>query len=931
MNASNRERPHSNLVQSSRRSLLSESESDVGSLLSGLSKARKIPDRRKLSRKDSGTGGSRSAPKYSSNRVSKSRRTKDISTLKQKNEIYKKEVVKIIKLQAFARGYIVRFAYKSRMTMEKTKRRFFAIQLQAYTRGFLQRERYRKMTGKEKMKRKLAPPKIRKTLRAGLGSPPETVVSRSKALSTIAQTSKVVGPLMDDDSERSEISFRSEAGSVMSNLSRLSQARRIPDRRKKGNGAGANVVSLQAMESSNSHGRRVRRSSTNTADELGDGESQVGSVTSNISRLSQARRLPDRRPIWGGKEQKVVSLQGMDCVHSNPWNGRQISMNTADELGDSGSVVDSVTSNLSRLSQARRIPDRRRKVEEEEGKLFSLQGMERLSSNARSRRRASVNTADEFVDSESLVGSVMSNLSRLSQARRIPNRRRKAEEKEGKRINLQGMERLDPQPLGGRRLSMNTSDDLGDSESQVGSVVSNISRLSQARRVPDRRRKGDEKEGRVINLQGMDSLNTNAQRGRKSFVNIEDQLGDSGSVVDSIMSNLSQLSHARKVPDRRRKGARKVAKEMKGAKEVHQAKAVKIQAIARGYMQRFRYRSMLALENTKRKYASISIQACIRGYLQRQNGPEVSRTHVAPKRELPPTSSREHCEKRRKSRHSKKETNVHGRSNKDNRLRDTNTPHKTIRKPLRHTSDSGGGDTMPPRHLTIRKPRRQTSNVEEQSHGVPVKELTIRKPRRQQSHSDCSNGAPPNQVTVSKMNSGGTKSRNHSNANTSPPRKIMLRVKRDKRPDVPVDLLDKSEESLEPEKGRMERFASQNNAPERMGESESDVGSLMSGLSQARKVPDRRLKRQLPSSRNPDGDEKINSEKQVERVESATKIQALGRGYSVRFAYQSRLILENTKKKFFAIQIQAVARGYIVRSRRLGWMAVHVGVVQSRS
>lgn len=919
MNAPHRERPHSALVQSSRRSLLSESESDVGSLLSGLSKARKIPDRRKLSRKDNGTGGSRSTPKHSFNDMSENRPTRDISTLKQKNEVYKKEVAKIIKLQAFAKGYIVRFAYKSRMTMEKTKKRFFAIQLQAYARGFLQRERYRKMTGKGQMKRKMAPQEIPKTSIAGLGPPQQTADTRSRDLGRIAPTPKVGGLPMDDDSERSEMSLRSEAGSVMSNLSRLSQARKIPDRRKKGSGAEAKVVNLQAMEPLGFHPRRGRRSSMNTANELGDAESQVGSVISNISRLSQARGLPDRRAKGEGKEHGVVNLQGMEGVNSIPRSVRQMPMNIPDEVGDSDSVVGSVMSNLSRLSQARRVPDRRRRGgEEKEAKLFNLQGMERLNSNPQGGRRLSINTADELEDSESQVGSVVSNISRLSQARGLPDRRRKAEEQGVKLFNFQGMDRLNPNRLGGRRQSMNTADELGDSESQVGSVASNISQLSQARRLPDRR-KGEGKEGNVVNLQGMDRLNTNPRRGRRSSANTLDHLGDSGSVVDSIMSNLSQLSHARIVPDRRRKGG-KVSKETKGAKEVQQAEAVKIQAIARGYMQRFWYRSMLAMENTKRKYASISIQAFIRGYLQRRNGPVISRKHVALKRELPPTSSRDPREKRRKSRHSKKKSNLHGRSNKNTKISHTNTAHKIMRKPVRHISDSDGGDNAPPRLLIIRKPRRQTGHLDRHSNDAPVKELTIRKPRRQLSHSDGSDGAPPNRVTVSAMSSGGIKSRTHSNMESSPPRKIMLRVKRGKRPDVPVELLDRSEESLEPEKGikgRMDRCASQNNMPERMGESESDVGSLMSGLSQARKLPDRRLKRQLPGFHNPDRDKKMIPEKQGERVESATKIQALGRGYIARFAYQSRLILEKTKKKFFAIQVQALARGYIVRSRRL--------------
>jgi IQ calmodulin-binding motif len=90
----------------------------------------------------------------------------------------------------------------------------------------------------------------------------------------------------------------------------------------------------------------------------------------------------------------------------------------------------------------------------------------------------------------------------------------------------------------------------------------------------------------------------------------------------------------------------------------------------------------------------------------------------------------------------------------------------------------------------------------------------------------------------------------------------------------------------------------------------------MSGLSQARKVPDRRLKREAPSRVAPKRDEKINKEKELERAKCATKIQAVGRGYMARFAFKSMLTLEQTKKKFFAVQIQALARGYLVRLKR---------------
>ena len=115
---------------------------------------------------------------------------------------------------------------------------------------------------------------------------------------------------------------------------------------------------------------------------------------------------------------------------------------------------------------------------------------------------------------------------------------------------------------------------------------------------------------------------------------------------------------------------------------------------------------------------------------------------------------------------------------------------------------------------------------------------------------------------------------------------------------------------------------SHGNASEsKLGESESDVGSLMSELSQARKVPDRRLKRGTPNrgapkrDEEPKREEKLSKEQQLERAQHATKIQAVARRYIARFAYQSRLVMERSKKKFFAIQIQAVARGYIARSK----------------
>ena len=238
-------------MRESKRSLASESQSesqsDVGSLLSGLSQARKIPDRRK---KENGRGGLRSMPR-SSNGVEK-RQPRDLEKLKQKNDVYRKELPRIVKLQAFARGYIVRFAYQSRLTMEKTKRRFFAIQLQAFLRGFLQRQRYRKTTGKKRVQQKA--PKHPHTDRTGLGSPRQNRTRTRELRRTAPKAPKIVGMSLESDSERSEVSAR---------LQRL--------------------MSNRPLE---------RRTSFHTADDMGESESDVGSIMSNLSR---ARRVPDRR------------------------------------------------------------------------------------------------------------------------------------------------------------------------------------------------------------------------------------------------------------------------------------------------------------------------------------------------------------------------------------------------------------------------------------------------------------------------------------------------------------------------------------------------------------------------------------------------------------------------------------------------------------
>ena len=766
------------------------------------------------------------------------RTPRDLARLRQKNDNYKKEISKIIKLQAFARGYIVRFAYQSRLTMEKTKRRFFAIQIQAFIRGFLQRQKYRKTTGKRGVQRKI--PKHSNTDKTGLGSPKQTRNRTRETRKIAPKPPKVVGVRLDSDSERSEASaarrqrptsrkierrssFRTEdelgeSESVASVMSNLSVARKIPDRRRK-------------------HEQRENKEE----DELGESES----VVSVMSNLSLARRIPDRR-----KKQEQRENRGED------------------ELGESESVV----SVMSNLSVARKIPDRRKKQEQQENKF----------SSRRAERRTSTHTEDDLDESVASMASIMSN---LSVARKVPDRRKKQEQRENKLSSRRAE----------RRSSTHTEDDLDESVASMASIMSN---LSVARKVPDRRKKQEQRENKLSSRRGE----------RRSSMHAEDDMDESVASMASIMSNLSV---AKKVPDRRRK------REQKENKFV-----VKIQALARGYNQRILYKSMLALERTKKNYAAMTIQSRIRGYLQRKNGPQVSRVHVAPRREpVAPAPKRmnhpsktEVQGKRRRPGASMREPEVKATRN-EKRASGTRNPQRTMRKPVRQRSDSDGHNHAVPRQLTIRKPRRHASDSDEESHDLPVKRVTIRKPRRSRDESDGSHDAPIRRVKISGMGNIGRKN-GRANATTgiSPPRKIMLRAKKGKRTDG-VEM-DKSEESLEKEAdqaGRAERLMSHSNASDRLGESESDVASLMSGLSQARKVPDRRLKRQMPGRSAPKPEVGFSKEKTLEREKSATRIQAIGRGYNARFAFKSMLILEQTKKKFFAVQIQALARGYLAR------------------
>lgn len=361
---------------------------------------------------------------------------------------------------------------------------------------------------------------------------------------------------------------------------------------------------------------------------------------------------------------------------------------------------------------------------------------------------------------------------------------------------------------------------------------------------------------------------------RRDKVKTYDAMGDSESDVGSIISNLSQ---ARNVPDRRRKH------------EDREKKVVKIQALARGYIRRFLYKSMLAMAQTKKKYAAITIQAHSRGYLQRKNGPELSRKHVAPRREPIPDNKKktvgdDDCGSRRRK---KKKTKKPIRNNNKSTAK-----NKEIHKPPKRKGGADERDAMLPKELTIRKPRRHRSDSDQES-DVPMRQLTIRQPRRYTSDSDDNGNAPSRRVTTTRTEQSTGRNGTKKNNSNSPPRKLTLQMKKPTRHESDSD---RSEESLQPEKSaldRRERFMSLGGASDaRFGESESEAGSLMSGLSKARRVPDRRRK-----------------------DDSVVKIQAVARRYIQRFAFKSLLTMEQTKRKFFAIQLQALARGWLARSK----------------
>ena len=677
-NQNNNNNEHNIILGGSTRSLVSESESvlsEVGSLLSGLSQARKIPDRRKLpssaNRSGSHGKGLRSKPPssiavkatttnnnsngngFKSARSTQRKERPARSAAKEKKKSYEKDVHKIIKIQAFGRGYISRFAYQSRLTMERTKQRFFAIQIQSQVRGFLQRQRFRKTTGKNVVKHK----RVDNPKKTATGMP-------SKRVST---------------------------------------------------GLGSPMPT-----------RRAR----------------------------QVREVRNKKPILTARTDNMI---------------------------ESDSERSEISIRMERLTSNR---------------------MDRLTRPLPSDERS-------LADSQS-VSSIMSN---LSQARKIPDRRKKLEEKE---------------------LS------LGDSQSEVGSIMSN---LSVARKVPDRRKKREEKE-------------TNA---------------------------------------------------------------VKIQAIARGYIQRFLYRSILAMENTKKKYFAITIQAHVRGHLQRVKGPRIAQKFTIPLRERMAVQSNSKATqnalpvKKKETKKKKERKDASGRHSKDvsrlNNLETPNTHHERNRKPRRHRSDSDPEDRPSfPKELTIRKPRRPRHSDSEES-GVPVKQLTIRKPTRRQSDSEeSSNILPHRHVPRRQGKTGRNGERHRHSGELSPPRKIMLQVKKPRNKNGGMD---NSEPSVDRDKptSRRERLMSLGGASERFGESESDVGSLMSGLSQARKVPDRRRLPGLDATRGKTG------RRDSPKTKSAIIIQSLARGYIQRFAYRSKLIMEQSKNKFFAIQIQAIARGYLTRKK----------------
>jgi len=675
--------PATAAMDSSRRSVMSEAtESDVGSLLSGLSQARRIPDRRRNA-PDSSNGGGRRGPSRSNptsngaggggNRGPNRREkpSNDASKMKHnKHERYKREAKKIITIQAFARGYIQRFAYRSRLTMERTKKKFFAIQIQAHVRGFLQRLKFRKMRGQESSR------------------PVPTVASK--------------GARQQNNSKKNKINSKNPKAEIH--------------------------------------------------------------PTAGLGSPMRSQQNNSRKPVRLGRNKPdgAVLLHGSDSERS------EISIRM-----------------------------------------------------------------------------------------------------------------LIAHP---RTTNPNAVDRLGESESDVGSIMSN---LSVARKVPDRRRRQEKKE----------------------------------------------------------------------------LQAVKIQAIARGYIQRFLYRSTLAMQNTKKKYAAIEIQAYVRGHLQRCKGPKVSRTHVAPRKErLAPvqvqtekkksqaldiikndSSSSDSQKKAQKTRKPHKDADRRSKKEKAARITESNND-RNIRKPMRHLSGSGGLEL--PRELTIRKPRRHHTDSEE-SANLPVKQLTIRKPTRHESDSEDesalvplrnltikkptrhngdseeeNDNLPPRRVTVRPKSQGRNGDRRKKDGDLfTAPRKVISRgTKQQHQHDSDMD---RSERSLDPGRvnpNRGDRLTTlsrggASTADSRFWESESDVGSLMSGLSQARKVPDRRQKLARKAPARGAREHPRNHGREDAKTKGAVKIQSIARGYIQRFAFKSRLAMEQTKKRFFAIQIQAAMRGFIVRSK----------------
>lgn len=661
-------------IGGSTRSLVSESESvlsEVGSLLSGLSQARKIPDRRKLpssaNKSSHGKGLSNKPPssiavkatatnsdngfKSVRSATRKERPARSAAKLKEKNKSYKKDVDKIIKIQAFGRGYISRFAYQSRLTMERTKQRFFAIQIQSQVRGLLQRQRFRKKTGKNVLKHKrVESPKETsagspsRRPPTGLGSPMpirrgrQVREARNKKPMPTARTD-----MIESDSERSEISIRMErltsnrmdrltrplpsdersfgdSQSVSSIMSNLSQARRIPDRRKK----------LEDKEHS-----------------LGDSQSDVGSIMSN---LSVARKVPDRRKKREEKETSAVKIQAIARGYIQRLLYRSIlAMENTKKKYFAITIQAHVRGHLQRvkgprITQKAILPLRERML---------IQSNPKATQSALSVKRKQAKKKKQREDASGRHSKGVSRADNGEPTNSHHDRNRKP------RRHRSDSDPLDrpsfPKELTIRKPRRPRHSDTEESGAPVKQLTIRKPTRHQSdseesntilphRHGPHRQGKtgrngerhrhtGEISPPRKIMLRVKKPRNTNGGVDRSdpsvdpdkaasrreqlmSLGGVSERFGESESDVGSLMSGLSQ---ARKVPDRRRLPGLGATRGKTGRRDNPKTKsAIRIQSFARGYIQRFAYRSQLIMEQSKNKFFALQIQAIARGYLMRK-------------------------------------------------------------------------------------------------------------------------------------------------------------------------------------------------------------------------------------------------------------------------------------------------------------------------